>query len=75
MSGAWEWFDGDAIYLTVGVGGSTLGWPPTGPVKVQQVSEGSVQPVKSISDAEPPIETLPAPPPVTIDVVPSASAR
>lgn len=36
----WGWGDMDVIYLTIGKNNSMLGWPPTGPVKVEPVPSG-----------------------------------
>jgi len=50
----------DVIYLTVGVDSGAFGWPPTGPVKVEQEGKGDVEGVES-SPEEPPIEDLLSP--------------
>ena len=59
-----SWGDIDVVYLTIGTESSSLGWPPTGPVKIEQVTKGEVEGVPS-SQEEPPEDTLPRPPAVS----------
>jgi hypothetical protein len=61
------WSDLDTIYLNIGADHSEFGWPRTGPVGLEQVEPGDVEPIPSTSTEDPDIEEYPSPPSIPVD--------